>query len=113
MEDNLKICRLEDDLKILKSNFEFSLTVSNNVIKQVLLKSCYITTFPGEWGGWEESIIRLSSVQLQLNLPAKYNNHQRTGLNRIGDIKCASSQYKSNYFRGSSLTGYYEYLQCR
>ena len=52
--------------QIFYSSFDVILTISNNVIKQVLLKSCYITTFPG---GWEESIIRLSSVQLQLNLP--------------------------------------------
>ena len=35
MEDDLKICRLEDDLKIFKSNFEFSFSFFKSNLRSV------------------------------------------------------------------------------
>ena len=56
---------------IFENCFELPLTSPTNVIKQVLIKSCYITTFPGGGGvgGGGGINNKANSVKFQLKMP--------------------------------------------
>ena len=56
---------------IFENCFELPLASPTNVIKQVLFKSCYITTFPGGGGvgGGGGINNKANSVKFQLKLP--------------------------------------------